>query len=92
MTAREFISELFARPGYGCASNMRRLTAPQFELLIKLIGEDANAGAVQRGLGRSLVWKPPGAEKYVITEDPRGQKHTVTIMPGAAASGSGLLF
>lgn len=92
MTALEFIAQLFDRPGYGAASNMRRLTAPQLELLVELIGQDKEAAAVQRGMNGSLVWTPAGRDKYVVTRDPSEKKHTLTRLANLDASGCGRLF
>lgn len=92
MTAHEFIRQLFERPGYGCASNMRRLTPRQLELLVELIGQDSEGGAVQRGMNGSFVWMPSGREKYVVTRDPQGRKHTLMRLPNLVSADSPRLF
>jgi hypothetical protein len=92
MTAHNLISDIFSRSQTGIADNMRRITRPQLNLLIKLIGENEESGAVQRGSGGSLVWMPRGLDKYVITEDPRGNKHTLTHLSNLIPTGMGSLF
>jgi hypothetical protein len=91
MTAHDLITDIFSRVQSG-PSNMRRITRPQLNLLCRLIGEDKDAGAVQHGLGDSLVWAPGGRNKYVITEDLRGNRHTLTRLANIVPSGAGMLF
>lgn len=93
MTAHSFIDQLFSRPGYGEASNVRRLTDDQIKLMLDLIGQDEEGGAVRRGQGRSIVWMPSGRWKYAVTEDPlkRG-KNTVARIGNTVPSDAGRLF
>lgn len=92
MTAHDFLAQIFSRPSFGLASNMRRLTAAQLDLLARLIGEDEEGGAVDRGLGGSFTWLPSGRNKYVIAEDPRGRGGTVERLSNLRPSGCGRLF
>jgi hypothetical protein len=92
MKALDLIADIFARPQRGAAPDLRRITTGQLDLLLELIGEDQHAGAVQRGLGRSVVWTPPGTQKYVVTEDARGDKHTLMRLRAVDAAAIGMLF
>jgi hypothetical protein len=92
MTARDLIADIFSRPQRGVAGNMRRITRRQLDYLVGLIGEEQESGAVQRGAGASLVWMPGGREKYVITEDARGDRHTLTRLANVVSGGTGSLF
>lgn len=94
MIAIEFIDQLFSRPRFGgdLAGESRRLTRPQFDLLLTLIGENEQAGAVHPGLGRSCVWAPTGRYKYVITEDAGRDRHTIIRLSNFSAASSGMLF
>lgn len=92
MTAHDLIADIFRRPQDGVAPNMRRITRPQLDFLLSLIGKDEEGGAVQRGTGGSLVWTPCGRNKYIITEDLRGNRHTLTRLVTLAPVGAGLLF
>jgi hypothetical protein len=91
MTAHDLIADIFSRVQSG-PGNMRRITRPQLNLLCRLIGEDKDAGAVQHGLGDSLVWTPSGRNKYIITEDSRGNRHTLTRLANLSATGMDSLF
>jgi hypothetical protein len=93
MTAHNLIDSIFSRPSWrDDPGNLRRLTPDQLDFLLKLIGKDEEGGAVQRGMGRSIVWMPSGRHKYVVTEDPGGRKHTLTRQANLVASESGRLF
>ncbi len=92
MTAHDLITSIFSRPQQGVAGNMRRITRAQLDFLVGLIGEDEEGGAMQRGLGGSMVWMPSGRNKYVITEDLRGNRHTITRLANIVPSGIGRLF
>jgi len=91
MTARGLIDSIFTRAQPGVAGNVRRITLPQLDLLRRLIAEDREAGAMHAdGLGVA-VWKPAGREKFVITEDLRGDRHTLARAPNFSAT-MGSLF
>ena len=93
MTASDFISQIFGRPGYGHASNVRALTDAQLGLMLELIGQDKDGAAVRRGAGRSVTWMPSGSWNYVITEDPLGRgKNTIKKVGDLRPSGAGSLF
>ena len=92
MTAHQLIDSIFSRPQMWLPGNMRRITPAQLDFLVNLIDEDEEGGAIEKGSGRSLVWMPSGRHKYVITEDAKGGKHTLTRMSNLVASASGRLF
>jgi hypothetical protein len=92
MTAHDLIADIFSRTQGGVEGNMRRITRAQLDLLVELIGEDEDGGAVQRGMGGSFVWMPAGRQKYIITEDARGGRHTLMRLANIRASASGSLF
>lgn len=92
MTAHDLIADIFRRPQDGVAPNMRRITRAQMDYLLSLIGQDEEGGAMQRGTGGSLIWMPSGRNKYVITEDPRGNRHTLTRLQTIAPVAMGSLF
>ena len=91
MTAQQLIAETFSCVQSGAASNLRRLSPRQFTWLRDLIEVEAG-GTIGRGDMGSLVWTPPGPDKYVLTEDPRGEKHTLTRLGNISTSGAGNLF
>lgn len=92
MTAHDLITDIFSRPQRGVAGNMRRITRRQLDYLVGLIGKDQDGDAVRHGTDGGLVWMPPGPEKYVITEDARGDRHTLTRLANIIPSGMGSLF
>ncbi len=93
MTAHELIESIFSRPQQKMPGNVRRITPAQLGYLRDLIGQDEEGGAVTGGAGGSLVWKPRGRHKYILTEDPTGgEKHTLTKLTTLDASGTGKLF
>jgi hypothetical protein len=92
MTAHDLIASIFSRTQQDLPGNVRRITRAQLDFLLRLIGEDEEGGAVQRGRGGSVVWMPSGRNKYVIAEDLRGNKHTLTRLGNIVASSSGCLF
>lgn len=93
MTTHELIADIFRRPQERVDANLRIITMAQLDLLERLIGEDEEGGAMQRGRGRSFVWLPSGRDKYVVTEDPRGgRRHTLMRLSSLTPSGSGSLF
>lgn len=55
MTAHTLIADIFARRQTGVDAHLRIITMAQLDLLTRLIGEDEEGGAVQRGLGRSFI-------------------------------------
>jgi hypothetical protein len=94
-TAHDLVTDFFARAGpwnRGLPGNMRSLTRAQLDLLLRLIGEDEEGGALSSGGPGVTVWKPSGRNKYIIREDLRGQRHTVERLANLVASGTGLLF
>ncbi len=44
---------------------------------------------MKRGASRSLVWTPSGRNKYVLTDDVIGGKHTLTRLSNIVASDAG---
>jgi len=92
VTAHSFIDELFSRPAWDLASNMRRLTQPQLELLRRLIGEDEEGGALHPGMNGGFVWMPSGRQKYIVAVDAGGRKRTITRLANIDASDAGRLF
>lgn len=94
MTAHDLIDSIFSRPPWGnMPENMRGLTPRQLKKLNELIDEDAESAAQRRGRGLSTVWAPPGAHKYIVTEDPLGgEKHTLTKLANLGESNEGMLF
>lgn len=92
MTAFDLIDSIFARVQGGMPGNMRRITPAQLIYLRNLIDADPEGGAVTRGSPGSLVWMPAGRTKYVLTEDLRGNKHTLTKFANIVASDTGRLF
>jgi len=92
MTAHELIAQWFARPQAGVVSNLRFITTAQIDLLRELIGEDEEGAALQRGSGRSFVWKPSGRNKYVVTEGPEGKRNTIMRLANIVPSAAGSLF
>ncbi len=95
MTAHDLISDIFRRTGcwnVGLPGNTRRITRPQLELLRRLIAEDEQGSAMQSNGPGIAVWEPSGRDKYVITEDLRGDRHTLTHMTRLAPSGMEMLF
>jgi hypothetical protein len=92
MTAFELIEDIFRRPQKGVAGNVRRISTAQLVYLRNLIEQEGPDEAIRRGLGGSLTWMPAGRNKYVITDDAVGDKHTLTRMSNLTASPSGSLF
>lgn len=91
MTAHGLIESIFSRWQDG-PGNVRRITRAQLDYLRGLIDADEEGGAVTRGSPGSLVWMPMGRWKYVLTEDLRGEKHTLVKLGNVVASGTGSLF
>jgi hypothetical protein len=91
MTARGLIDDIFGRAQMGVAPNMRRITPGQLKYLRDLIEADREAGAVTTGALGSLVWMPEGGDRYVLAEDLRGNKHTLTRLRNFSAE-MGSLF
>ena len=92
MTAHDFIAQIFSRPAYGLLSNARRITGPQLDLLRRLIGEDEEGGAVQKGMDGGFAWMPSGRDKYVITVDAGRDVRTLTRFANIRPSDAGRLF
>jgi hypothetical protein len=92
MTAHELIAQWYQRPQAGVVSNMRFITVAQIDLLRDLIGEDEEGAAVERGMGRSFVWKPSGRNKYVVTEGQGGKRNTILKLANVVPSAAGSLF
>jgi hypothetical protein len=92
MTAHDLIASIFSRVQPGVAGNIRNITSAQVDYLRDLIGKDEEGGAVQPGRGRGFAWLPSGRDKYVVAEEPGGDRFTLTRMSNLVASGSGRLF
>lgn len=94
VTAFDLIDSIFSRvqPWSKLPSNARRITPKQLLKLRELIDEDPEGGAVTRGAPGSLVWRPAGRTKYMITEDLYGDKHTLAKFSNIVASDTGKLF
>jgi len=91
MTAHDLIVDIFARV-QGGAGNVRRITRPQLDLLLALIAENEEGGAVASGGPGVTVWTPSGRDKYIITEDARGARHTLTRLSNLTPTAMGTLF
>lgn len=93
MTAINLIESIFRRaPWKNEPGDMRHITRAQLDYLRNLISAGPEGGAVTRGGVGSLVWMPKGRYKYILTEDPRGNKHTLTRLSSLAALDIGSLF
>ena len=92
MTASQLVNDIFSRVQPGLDSNMRRVTRKQFDWLRALILDEEENGTVHHGKGDSLVWAPAGRNKFVLTEDTVGQKHTLTRLSNLVPAGMGRLF
>ena len=97
LTARELITEIFSRRGYGAALDERRITSRQFDalrgMILAEVGDNApGAGSVSHGDNRSIVWMPSGLDKYTLTEDVLGEYHKLTRACNIGTNGAGLLF
>lgn len=77
---------------------MRRLTPRQFKELRRLIGDAhrralyGTGDSLHCGDNGSLIWTPPGPDKYVLTEDAHSDKRTILRLPNIGASGAASLF
>lgn len=92
MTAFDLIDSIFRRAQPGVAGNVRRISREQLHYLRDLIDIDGPASAIKRGAPGSLIWTPAGRDKYVVTEDLVGNRHTVTRLANLVSSESGRLF
>ena len=92
MTAFDLIDSIFSRHQDGVPGNMRRVSREQLNYLRDLIGADPEGAAVTKGTAGSVVWMPSGRNKYVLTEDLIGKKHTLTRLSNIVASETGRLF
>lgn len=93
MTARELVSQWFARPQSGVASNLRFVTVAQIDLLRKLLEEEPlQDGELHPGRGRSFAWLPAGLWRYVVTEGDGGRRNTIMMFPNVEQIASGRLF
>lgn len=100
MTAHDLIADIFRRNGpwnEGLPANVRCITGPQLDLLRRLVGQDKDAGAVKSGGPGETIWTAAAGDKYVISEDLRGDRrggfrHTIERLSGIAPSGMGSLF
>jgi hypothetical protein len=93
VTAHDLIDSIFRRPAWKDEpGNLRHVTRAQLDYLRRLIDANPEGGAVMRGMGDSLVWMPMGRDKYVLTEDPRGNKHTLMRLANIVPSEAGRLF
>lgn len=92
MTAHQLIEDIFSRQQSNVASNMRYITAPQFELLEKLIREDRDAGQVKRGMNGGFTWMPRGHFKYVLSQNPDGTRRSLMRLNAETVTESGSLF
>lgn len=93
MTAHDLIRDIFSRaPRLGMESNVRRITPAQLSFLRDLIGADPEGAALQRASASSQIWMPSGRDKYLVTEDLKGDRHTIARLMNLKASGAGMLF
>lgn len=92
MTAHDLITDIFCRHQYGVPGNVRHITGAQLDLLRRLIGEDEEGGAMRADGPGVSVWMPSGRNKYIITEDLRGRRHTLARMSSLTPTGMGRLF
>jgi hypothetical protein len=91
MTARELIDDIFSR-AQGGPGHLRRITIEQLKFLRNLIAEDPERALIVTGAPGSLIWRPSGDWKYVLTEDLVGKKHTLTKLHNLSASEQPRLF
>ena len=92
MTAHDLIASIFARHQDGMPGNERRITMRQLVSLKDLIGADEEGGAWRVQGPGVWSWAPSGRDKYVITEDLFGNRHTIARFMNMTASGTGRLF
>ncbi len=92
MKARELVESILRRPQAGVADNMRFITREQMVYVLDLIAKDEEAAALRRGAGNSFVWSPSGRDRYVVTEDFRPDRHTLTKVKSLVPEGVGSLF
>lgn len=92
MNAHDFIAELFARPQIRVSANECRLTRAQLDLLVRLIGEDEEGGAVKNGFAGSFTWLPSGRNKYVVTVHAGGDRAVLARLSNLKPSDAGRLF
>jgi hypothetical protein len=71
---------------------MRRITPAQLAYVRSLILGEEIPAEVRSGTDGSLVWTPPGRDKFIVTEDRIRQKHTITKLSNLVESKSGSLF
>jgi len=94
MTAQQLIWDIFSRSQNIQAPDMRNLSAEQFAYLRDLIELEASAApaTLRKGESGSLVWMPPGADKYILTEYAPTGRHSLTRLPNYGLQGAGMLF
>lgn len=92
MTAHDLIDSIFRRPSPGLPGNQRRITRAQMKYLRDLIGQDDEGSAIGQGDRGALVWMPRGRWKYILAEDPIGDKHTLTKLGNLRPTDAGKLF
>jgi hypothetical protein len=92
MTAHELIASMFQRPQEGRPSNERGISGRQLAYLRDLIGSDPEGGALQMSGPGVWVWAPSGRNKYVITEDLKGNRHKIARLSNLGPSEAGRLF
>lgn len=91
MTAFDLIDDIFSRAQSNVAPDIRVITAPQLELLEKLIQENGQAAALRAGANGGFVWRPKGAWDYVVSQNADGTHRRLTRLK-ARQEGTGQLF
>lgn len=91
MTALELIDDIFSRPQSGVAGDVRRITRDQVKYLRDLIEKEAPAARIQSDAPGSLIWSPAGRHRYILTEDLRGNRHTLARESKVSSADCGLL-
>jgi hypothetical protein len=92
MTALELIDDIFSRPQLAATPDVRRITRDQVKYLRDLIELAGPAGRIQKGAPGSLIWSPEGLYRYVVTEDLRGNLHTLARLSKTPPADGWLLF
>jgi hypothetical protein len=91
MTAAELIADIFSRPQERMPETMRRITGDQLRYLRGLIALESPS-RIQYGRGRILTWTSRDNQKWLLTEDMFGKKHSLTRLANLEGEGQASLF